>query len=299
MELKTGKSIQWGIGLRPHLFPHLHNVRTPPLLEVMSDNLMAHSGGPALHHTDLLAARAKIILHGVGLNIAGFSKLDFDYLNDLRSLVTRYSPKIISDHLCFTQGRGIASYELLPAARSDATLRHVCERIDRVQAFLNQQICLENVSAYVAYKDDIYSEGEFFSEMTKRTGCGVLLDTNNLYINSVNFGFNAWEELVRFPLNAVQQLHVAGHTQEPGYLFDTHDQPVCSNVLELTRMAVSLIPRHELPIVLEWDDGIILYDDLMNELSKVQARVPKDNSMEFSRQHSTRHQQNPAQTLYV
>ncbi len=270
---KNPNDMRWGIGLRPHHFSDLHNLEELPILEIMADNLMGHRGGPALAHTDRLAERTSMLLHSVGLNLGSESPLDLPYLHDLRNLMDRFAPQVISDHLCFTRLPGASTFDLLPVPRTFRNLDHVCKRIDFVQNFLNHQIAVENISAYVEYRESEMSEGEFFTSIEERTGCGILLDTNNLLVNCRNFRIDPETELMKFPLKAVKQIHVAGHSQEMDCLFDTHDQPITLELARLTRLLLAELSEPNIPLVLEWDDVGMSYQDLSYQMARCRHMV--------------------------
>lgn len=254
--------VSWGMGLRPAHFADWHSMAQVPVLELMADNLLHHSGGPALWHTSQIVARAPwVVLHGIGLNIGGEDPLSTAYLSGLRSLCERFRPRVVSDHLCFTQSLGLQSYELLPVLRTQKTLEHIVERVDAVQQFLGCRYSLENVSAYVEYQGDEIPEGEFLSEVARRTGCGILLDVNNVYVSARNFGLDPLTELNRYHLDSVSQIHVAGHSVKDDFLFDTHDTPVCAEVWDLLNLVFGKFAsesdpdNREIAVILENDDA--------------------------------------------
>ena len=273
MESRNHKPLNWGLGLRPQHYSDLIRQNQLPVLEIIADNLIGHKGGPALAHTDLLASRTPVLLHGVGLNLGSTLDLDSRYISSLRELIHRFDPGVVSDHLCLSRVAGAASYELLPVPRTMDSLALISSRVSRVQEALGRAIALENVSAYVEYRANEFSEGEFLSALVKRTGCEVLLDTNNLYVNSVNFGFDALDELRHYPLHAVRQIHVAGHSIHSNCLFDTHDQPVSVDVAKLTRALISELPDQNIPIILEWDDNRTSYEELCQEFSRTKIQI--------------------------
>lgn len=259
-----------GIGLRPHLFTDIlkTDFSSSFCLEILTDNLMNHKGGPALHYTDQCALKFPLLMHGVGLNIGGQSPIQEEYLSELKKLKSRYTPIVVSDHLCFTHTAKHYSYELLPIPRTQIELRRVVGRVHFIQEYLNSQLSIENVSAYVEYEANEMSEGEFFSELTKQTGCGVLLDVNNLYVNSINFKTIALNDLLSFPLSSLTQIHIAGHTACDDYLFDTHDKPVCNEVLDLLKILLSKIKN--VPIVLEWDDEQVQLSEILEQWGDIE-----------------------------
>lgn len=257
----------WGLGLRPAHFSDFHALSVVPPVEVMTDNLLHHNGGPALEHTRRIVSRAPtVVLHGIGMNIGGAEPLDPHYVNGLKKLIELFNPEVVSDHLCFTQAQGLQSYELLPIMRNQRTLEHVSRKIDSLQQSLGRQFCVENVSAYVEYKDDIFPEGEFLSELAERTGCGLLLDVNNVYVSAHNFGLDPRIELKRYNLDAVRQIHIAGHSVREDFLFDTHDSPVCAPVWDL--LSAVLRQRPDLLVILENDDNEVSLQTLLTELQQ-------------------------------
>lgn len=272
-------SIRWGLGLRPQHFSDLNRESELPLLEILSDNLLGHLGGPALYHTDRLACRTEVVLHGVGLNLGASCDLDEHYLKNLRALCDRYDPKEISDHLCFTRSERLASYELLPLVRNEDTAKRVSKKIQQVQDYLGRSILIENISAYVSFRDDEMTEGEFATEIASMSGCGLLLDINNLYVNSVNFDFDPTLELQRYPLLKVRQLHIAGHSSLEDFLFDTHDSTPAAQVCSLFNFFMELraqsCPEFQLPLpcVLEWDDPKMDFVGLKSELNLLRSRI--------------------------
>lgn len=268
--MKSATFDSWGVGLRAKHFQDWHAASSIPMLEIMADNLIHHEGGPALWHTTRIAERAAaVVLHGVAMNIGGANPLSLNYLAGIQKLIERFKPIVVSDHLCFSQAAGLQSYELLPLIRSRETLEHVIERVDFVQQFLGHQFTLENVSAYVSYKDDSIPEGDFLSEIAHRSGCGILLDVNNVFVTSKNFNLDPLDELKRFDLNAVNQIHVAGHSLKEDFLFDTHDSLVCTDVWDLLRKTLETFEvcnDRRVPVILENDNSEVILSDLLNEL---------------------------------
>jgi uncharacterized protein (UPF0276 family) len=266
--------MRWGIGLRPHHFVDWLSHQDLPVLELMVDNLIDHEGGPALSYTHELASRTTVVAHGVALNLGGFDPLVPEYLERLKRFCQRFEPMVISDHLCFSRAESLAAYELLPLPRNGKSLERIVPRIQRVQDVLQRQFTIENISSYIAYRQDSYSEGEFMSEIVRRSGCGVLLDINNLYVNSVNFGFSAAEELCRYPLSSVRQLHIAGHSKRVDFLFDTHDQPVCDQVVAIGAQFLSHVSGSDsIPVILEWDDTKTPLAEVLVELESFKSRL--------------------------
>jgi uncharacterized protein (UPF0276 family) len=269
----------WGVGLRPGHFASWRErakadepVQFEPLrLEILTDQMLFHRGGPGLANTDALAKCYPMLLHGVGMNLGAIMPLDPAYLRGVRELIRRFEPAIVSDHLAFSASPSHASQELLPVPRTQNALTRLCERVDAVQTILQREIALENPSAYIAYKNPEMSEGEFFTALCARTGCGLLLDVNNLYVNAHNFTRDSARELHAYPLHAVRQIHVAGHMDFGDYLFDTHDQPVLPAVIALLSEALQFVAR-PVPVILEWDDDAASLSQVLGELARVRAR---------------------------
>ena len=260
----------WGVGLRPAHFSSYYELSNVPPLEIMTDNLLHHRGGPALHHTLRIASRAPcVFLHGIGLNIGGADPLCSEYLKGLLDLVEQFKPRVISDHLCFTQADGRQSYELLPLVRNLDMLEHVVAKVDALQQFLGRQICLENVSAYVAYWNDVIPEGEFLNTIADKSGCGILLDVNNVFVSARNFNLDPLIELNRYDFSLVKQIHIAGHSVRDDFLFDTHDSPVCQDVWSLLKHTLNHAP--DVPVILENDNNLSTLDELLEELAHGKA----------------------------
>jgi uncharacterized protein (UPF0276 family) len=218
----------------------------------MSDNYLFHRGGPALHHLRAIAESGRMLLHGIGLNVAGHAPLDREYLTALRDLAAWTKPLVVSDHLCFTKSRSRSSFDLLPIPYGEEMLAHVAARVDQAQEILGRQLSLENVSSYVRFAASTLTETEFLAELCRRTGCGVLLDVNNAYVSAHNHGGDPWDAITTLAPGQVTQYHFAGHSVEDGYLLDTHDKPVRDEVFLLLERAYARFgPR---PFVLERDD---------------------------------------------
>lgn len=217
-----------------------------------------------------LRADHPVALHGVHLSIAGDAPVDSPYLRELSSLADVLDPTFVSDHLCWTSRGGHHSHDLLPVAYTEEVLDHVARRVEEVQERLGRRLLLENASAYVAFRADAIDEADFFATLCRRTGCGMLLDVNNLYVNAMNLGIDPERYLAAIPAEAVGYLHVAGHAVLADVRIDTHDAPVPAAVWELYSRATSLFPRA--PVILERDDRIPAYAELVAELAVARAR---------------------------
>ena len=192
--------------------------------------------------------------HGVSGSIGSTDPLDMDYFSQVKNLADRYEVPWVSDHLCWTGVNGKNTHDLLPMPYTEESLAHVCERVKRVQDFLQRPFILENPSSYVAFSHSTIPEWDFMRAITDRTGCGLLLDVNNIFVSSKNHSFDPLSYLAAIDPASVAQYHIAGHSQEEGYILDTHTGPVPASVWTMLEHAVRLIgPRSTL---LEWDTDI-------------------------------------------
>lgn len=256
----------FGLGLRPAHYAEFQQQRPPGVdwLEIISENYLVPGGAP-LHHLDRLRPDFPMVMHGVALSIGGTDALDLAYLRDLKALAERVQPAWVSDHLCWTGVAGRLTHDLLPLPLTEVMLRHVVDRVGRVQDLLGRRLVLENVSSYVAFAADEMAEHEFVAEVARRADCQLLLDVNNVYVSSINHGFDATAYLAAMPAERVVQIHLAGHSRgDDGMLIDTHDAPVCAEVWALYAQALALLgPR---PTMIERDDHLPPLAELATEL---------------------------------
>ncbi|MGC1305147.1 MAG: DUF692 domain-containing protein [Caulobacteraceae bacterium] len=240
--------------------------------EVHAENYMV-DGGPRLAALGALRDRHPISLHGVGLSIASSAPPDPDHLRRLGALVGRVQPLAVSDHLAWQRWEGVHHSDFLPFPRTRAALDRVVENVDRVQSALGRPMLVENPSLYVDLPGHEMSEVEFLSELALRSGCGLLLDVNNVFVSASNIGINAAACIDGFPAVAVGEIHLAGHSPDPdlasGLLIDTHDAPVAEAVWALYRRLIGRIgPR---PTLIERDDHIPPFQVLMDERGRAHA----------------------------
>ncbi len=256
----------FGVGLRTAHFDHV--VREWPAVdwfEVISENFMDTAGRPR-YVLDRIAERYPIVMHGVSLSIGSTDPLDFGYLDKLQRLADGIGARWVSDHLCWTGVLGRNTHDLLPLPLDDDTLDHVAARVRVVQERLERPLVLENPSSYVQFAGDTLTEWEFLAELASATGCGLLLDVNNVYVSSVNHDFDPEHYLRSIPPGRVVQVHLAGHTDAGTHLVDTHDGPVVERVWELYRLARRLVgPASTL---VEWDARIPPFATLHAEVLK-------------------------------
>ena len=229
------RDLGFGLGLRPdHYDAILADRPAIDFFEALTENYLV-SGGKPLHYLDRIRAHYPIVLHGVSLSIGSTTPLNAKYLKAVRALADRTQPEWISDHLCWTGVDGINLHDLMPLPYTEPALAHIVPRVREVQDVLGMRILLENVSSYVAYSASQMSEWEFLSRLAEEADCLLLLDVNNVYVNSVNHGFDPREFIARVPAGRVAQLHLAGHEHHGSYIVDTHDALISDPVWDLYR----------------------------------------------------------------
>ena len=259
----------FGLGLRPpHYTAVLETAPAVDWFELITENYLVGGGRP-LYFLDQIRARYPVVMHGVSLSIGSTAPLDLDYIGRVRRLAERCEPAWISDHLCWTGIAGTNLHDLLPLPYTAEALEHLAPRIERVQELIGQPLVLENVSSYVDFTSSAMSEWQFLTALTRRTGCRLLLDVNNVYVSSRNHGFDPREFLDGVPVEAVQQFHIAGHLDLGTHVIDTHDAPVRDEVWDLYAHAV----RRFGPVstLLERDDRIPALAELVAELEHARA----------------------------
>lgn len=260
-----------GIGWRqPHYREVLEQRPALGFLEVHSENFFA-DGGAALHALELARAAYPVSLHGVGLSLGSADGFAERHLARLAALVARIDPFLVSEHACWGAAGGRHFNDLLPLPHHAGTLRLMAERVDRVQSVLKRPILVENVAAYVAFRDTEWTETAFLAELARRTGCGILLDLNNLHVNAVNFGFDPLDRLAELPPSAIGEIHLAGHAVADFGLVDTHGSRVCDAVRALHGAACRRFgPR---PTLVEWDTDIPALAVLLDEAARADATL--------------------------
>ena len=209
------------------------------------------------------------------MNIGSTDPLDLSYLKQLKKLVDRVDPMMISDHCCWTGVNGQNVHDLLPLPFTEEVVKHIASRVAKVQDLLGRRMMLENVSSYLTFTLSEMTEWEFLSEIARRADCGLLLDVNNVYVSSVNHGFDPMDFLNGIPVERVGQMHLAGHSTKRlksgrVYLIDTHDHPVCDEVWALYGKAVERFGV--VNTMIEWDAKIPSFQRLEEELGKA-ARI--------------------------
>lgn len=261
-----------GIGLKPEHYRQVLECDAAGLwVEVHPENYMS-DGGPRLAWLEAIAGRLPLSLHGVGLGLGGAHRPDADHLARLKRLAARFRPALMSEHLAWCAHDGTYFGDLLPLPYTQAALDRFCAHVGETQDVLGRRILIENPSLYVGLKSDM-AETDFLSEAVRRTGCGLLLDINNVFVSSNNLGLDPQAYLDAFPLHAVGEIHLAGHTPDAVHgealLIDSHDAPVRDAVWSLYD---SVIARTgPVPTLIERDSNLPPFAELMAERDSAQA----------------------------
>ncbi|MFM0339405.1 MNIO family bufferin maturase [Paraburkholderia fungorum] len=255
----------YGLGLRKEHYREFLETTVPvDFVEIISENFMVEGGQPR-HILRQIREQHPVALHGVSMSVGSADGLDRNYLRRLKALVDEIEPLFISDHLSWSRFEHFNSHDLLPIPYTSEALDIVCANIALAQDTLGRPILLENPSSYLAFNDASMSEWEFIAAMSKRTGCYLLLDINNIFVSATNHGFDADAFLNGIPAERVRQIHLAGHSQGSELLIDTHDNPVCEDVWALYAEAVSLLGP--VATMIERDADIPPLAELLDELS--------------------------------
>ena len=259
-----------GLGFKPEHFAEIS--RRPGAVgfyEVHAENYMGAGGAPHAMLSRLRADHA-LSLHGVGLSIGGAGPLDRAHLARLRALVDRYEPESFSEHLAWSSHDTAWLNDLLPLPYTADTLDRVCAHVDQAQEALGLRLLLENPATYLAFEASTMGETEFLSEIVRRTGCGLLLDVNNVFVSATNQRSDPRAYLADFPLGAVGEIHLAGHSEEAlpsgPLLIDTHGQPVADPVWSL--YAEVITRTGPLPTLIEWDTDVPAFPVLLQEAGR-------------------------------
>jgi len=243
-----------GIGLRTVHYAHI--IECSPAIdwfEILSDNYM-HTAGRPLQYLDAIAAKYPVAMHGVSLSVGSTDPLDRAYLAELRSLRDRTGALWVSDHLCWTGVAGKNTHDLLPVPYTEEMLRHVADRVRKVQDFLGAPLALENPSTYVEFAGASMREWEFLGRLAEDADCALLLDVNNVFVSAYNHGFSPHAYLAAVPFDRVVQFHVAGHTHHGTHIIDSHIGPVVDEVWDLLGEAHARADGAS--VLLEWDADI-------------------------------------------
>ena len=263
-----------GVGLKaPHYRTILEIRPDIGFFEVHAENYMG-AGGPPHRYLTQIRSHYPLSLHGVGLSIGADGPLDRMHLRRLAALNERYEPGLVSEHLAWSSHGGVFFNDLLPLPYTKRTLQRVCEHIAQVHEALGRQILLENPSTYLAFEESTYEEADFIAEVARRSGCGVLLDVNNVYVACTNQGWDPLGYLERLPLAHVRQIHLAGHAADRDgrgapLLIDAHDRPVSALVWDLYAHVIATLGA--VPTLIEWDQRLPEWRALEAEAQRAEA----------------------------
>ena len=249
----------------------------PPVgwLEVHSENYFG-DGGYDLHVLEHVRRDYPVSLHGVGLSLGSTDGVRERHLAKLKRLVTRFDPLLVSEHLCWSTYRERHFNDLLPLPYTRQALALMAERVDQLQSELGRQILIENVSSYLQYRDSTIPELEFAAALAQRTGCGLLLDINNLYVNSINHGFDPDAALGALPEGIVNEIHLAGHSRGEVCLIDDHGSRVIDDVWKLYEAALARFGA--VRTLIEWDTNIPALEVLLDEAGHARRRLERTHS---------------------
>lgn len=263
-----------GTSFKPEHLPAILQAKPRPgFFEVHAENYMG-AGGPPHRALEAIRRDHPLSLHGVCMSIGGPRPLDKAHLARFRGLVARYQPALVSEHLAWSTHETGFFNDLLPLPYTAATLACVCDHIDQVQEAIRRPLLLENPSTYLAFGESSMRETEFIRAVAERTGCGLLLDVNNVFVSATNHGYSALDYLADFPLSRVEEIHLAGHAEQADdegdlLLIDSHDGPVADAVWKLYDVVIRR--RGPVPTLIEWDSKIPDWPVLQAEAAAAQA----------------------------
>ncbi|MEM9999360.1 MAG: DUF692 domain-containing protein [Pseudomonadota bacterium] len=246
-------------------------------LEVHAENYMGDGGHP--HRTlERIRADFPLSLHGVCMSLGGPEPLSKDHLEKFKRLVERYEPGLISEHLAWSTHDDVFYNDLLPLPYTQETLKRVCDHVDEMQTVVGRKILLENPATYVLFEQSDMAETDFMLEIVNRTGCGLLLDLNNVFVSATNHKYSAMQYLARVPLHAVGEIHLAGHTEQKDdegelLLIDSHDRPVADPVWALYERVLDR--TGPIPTLVEWDSDLPEWPVLRAEAEAANAIITK------------------------
>ena len=262
-----------GISLKPDYY-QLILTEQPDVgfFEIHAENYLS-KGGPARHYLQKIRQLYPLTVHGVGMSIGGEHPINIEHLKRVARLVEEVEPEVFSEHLAWSSHDSHFLNDLLPVAYNQATLSRVCEHIDQVQSYLKRTILIENPSTYFEFTRSEMSEVAFLTEISQRTGCGLLLDVNNVDVSCFNHRQNAYEYLTAFPVDRVGQIHLAGHTIDNNVVvplkIDSHDEPVSADVWDLYQHTLKL--TGDCPTLIERDGNIPPLATLLAESNKANS----------------------------
>lgn len=272
-----------GVGLRSAHVPAFL-ARDPAIdwtpagwLEVHAENYFA-PGGPRLDALDRLRADFPLSVHGVGLSLGSAGGIDRDHLAGLKRVVDRFAPGLVSEHIAWSVADGAYLNDLLPLPYTEESLAVLAANIDRTQEALGRRLLVENPSTYVAFAETDRTEWDFIAELVRRTGCGLLLDVNNIHVSAHNHGFDAAAYVAGIPTDAIGEIHVSGHAVETAadggtLLIDTHGSPVADPVWALLDAVLAV--RGRVPVLVEWDSALPPVETLLAEAARANRHLDR------------------------
>jgi len=258
-----------GVGLRGKHVPHILDEQPAvPWFELLIDNHLSR-GGALRFQAETIAERYPIALHGVGMSLGSVDPLDLAYVRRVRDLARHLGAGHVSEHIAFSASGGLYSHDLLPLPWTEEALLHLVDRVNCVQHEFGERMLLENISTYIEYQEAELSEAAFLTALVTESDCGLLLDINNVYVNSVNHGRDPMELLDAIPWTAVGEIHLAGHDKRGGLLIDTHGDCVADPVLDLFTQVIHRTP--DIPVLLEWDTQLPDWATLWREAQRIET----------------------------
>ncbi len=281
---KINKIAGVGLSARPQHYSELLRTESIPWLEVLADNYL-YPGSPKYEKMEGLASIYPLVFHCVGFNLGSIDALNKDYMKRMKELVREFKPAWVSDHLCFCGSENHYTPDLLPIPYTKELLGHITDKIERITNYLEIPFLVENVSLYMKPKNSDYTEEEFLYELSERTCCGILLDVNNLYVNSQNYDFDPYEAFLKLPRERIEQIHLAGHTHYGTHIVDTHSEKIQEPVLFLFEKIIKKLGP--IPVTIERDDNIPSFREMCKEVDRVKKiysnvlNQPKMNSKSF------------------
>lgn len=272
-----------GVGLKPEHYETILETR-PDIgwFEVHPENYMGDGGAPH-YYLSRIRARYPISFHGVGLSIGSASDIDRTHLQRLARLIARYEPAMFSEHLAWSTHEGAYLNDLLPLPYTYETLGTVCRHIDQVQEALGRRLLLENPSSYLEFRTSDMTEPEFLAAVARRTGCGLLLDVNNVFVSATNNGFDAADYIDAFPTDHVGEIHLGGHFEADDgtgapLLIDAHDREIANPVWTLYQRALGRAGA--VPTLIEWDNDVPAWPTLHAEARHADVQLAKVGSVQ-------------------
>ncbi|WP_170446687.1 MNIO family bufferin maturase [Ruegeria arenilitoris] len=267
-----------GVGYKPQHYAEILDQPGPVgWLEIHAENYMGDGGRPLaqLRH---LSERFPISVHGVGLSIGGEGPLDAEHLARLKHLVGWLNPASFSEHLAWSTHDSQFLNDLLPLPYTDATLARICDHIDQVQQTVGRQMLLENPSSYLAFTESTWSEPDFLREVARRTGCGLLLDVNNVFVSATNLNYSPQAYIDTYPLDKVGEIHLGGHDEDQDdhgqpLLIDSHGRAVVDPVWAL--LDYVLDQSGPKPVLIEWDNDVPDWPTLRAEAERAQSALDR------------------------